>query len=151
MWESLIRSVGSIPELITHIGCRSRSASTPCSHADIWLRWSSVAVGTLRLSGLSGFIRIDELFGALHTWQSSEHWLWILKVLTRPTSFQREQFSLFIQSAVRKLCWIGGRRGTIWWNERKNGLGWFAPCVPHICLLFSLVNCLFVFPINVLY
>lgn len=89
-----------------------------------WVEW---LWASLRLSGHSKYIKIDGFFGALDTWKSSEYWLWILKILIRLVSFQKEQFLLFIQNAERKLCWIGGRRDTTRWNEGKNvlsGLVW---------------------------
>lgn len=97
------------------------------SHPKIWLRLNRVTLGTLRLSSLSKFIKIDGLFGTLDTWKSSKYWLWILKVLTRPPSFQRTIFTFYSESR-EKLYWIGDRRGTNWCNKGRNvfsELVWF--------------------------
>lgn len=42
------------------------------SHLKIWWGLSGVALGTLRLSSHSKFIKIDGFFGALDTWKPSE-------------------------------------------------------------------------------
>lgn len=106
--------------------------------------------GTLRASSLFSFITIDGFSGMLDTWKSLEYHLWIPRVLTRPTSFQREQFLLFIQCAVKKLCWFDGRWGTVWQDGGEGVLVALLSAASYMTSVFFPYMCL-CFPINVLY
>lgn len=121
------------------------------SHLKIWSRQSGVTLGTLRLSSHSKFIKIDRLvFETLGNPLSMGFEFW--KFLQVQLLFKKSNFRFFIQNAERELCWIGGRRDTIWWKEGKNVLseliwslhfscffhflGWISLC---FCFCFPLV------------
>lgn len=108
----------------------------------VWL-WAS-----LRLSGHSKYIKIDGFFGVLDTWKSSEYWLWILKILIRLVSFQKEQFLLFIQSAEENCVeLVAEETQPDGMKERMSFLDWFGLCIPHRFLPFSWVKISFFPPL----
>lgn len=112
------------------------------SHLKIWLGLSGVALGTLRLSSHSKFIKIDGFFGALDTWKSSEGGFCILNVLTRPASVLKKEPIFAFYSECREKIVLN------WWQkrqseemkERMSFLGWFGLCIPYMFLPFSWVK-----------
>lgn len=114
-----------------------------------WVEW---LWASLRLSGHSKYIKIDGFFGALDTWKSSEYWLWILKILIRLVSFQKEQFLLFYSECREKIV-------LNWWQKRHNPMEWRKECPFWVGLVFAFLIGIFHFlglrslfpPISVLY
>lgn len=129
------------------------------AHKSYWLFWINidfftvilkVALGILRLSSHSKFIKIDGFFGALDTWKSSECALWILKVLTKSASFFKQRANFCILFRVqRENCieLVAKETQSDRSKERMSFLGWFGLCIPYMCLPFSWVKISGFFPL----
>lgn len=109
------------------------------SHLKIWLGLSGVALGTLRLSSHSKFIKIDGFFGALDTWKSSECGLWILNVLTRPASFLKKEPIFAFYSECREKIVLN------WWQKRYSLKKRRKECPFWVGLVFAFLVCFFHF------